>query len=360
MPVTEYTWNPLTDSVIEETDGAGNVLVEYVNEPSAYGPLLSQHKPGEDRYFHFDALGSTRSLTDESGNVTDTFTYDAWGNQVEHTGVSEAGYKWLALLSSRTSFPGLYTTGTRLYEPDSGRLNSMPSPIDSYYILENSPIRVSFNSGTIPILFGGDFFSGKEVNDDNSGGIIRIPNSPAPTNSSGTYFQSSSSCQCSGGCWVSCPIAPKYCTWLTFAGNGCCSPTQVKKAQQSCQSRSICSSLCQCASKNKGGVGGYFYNCADRDPCEEKFGSAFPKCASPFDYTSKQQACRVCNFSDKCGVGGCKPSWSVTDNIDDPEHCTCKCGRVACNVSIFCGNCCISPNNQAQKVTRCRCSGDRG
>ena len=44
MAVTEYTWNPLTDSVIEETDGAGNVLVEYTNEPAPYGPLISERR----------------------------------------------------------------------------------------------------------------------------------------------------------------------------------------------------------------------------------------------------------------------------------------------------------------------------
>ena len=35
---TNYTWNPLTDSVIEESDASGNVIVTYTNEPTPFGP----------------------------------------------------------------------------------------------------------------------------------------------------------------------------------------------------------------------------------------------------------------------------------------------------------------------------------
>jgi len=94
MAVTEYTWNPLTDSVIEETDGAGNVLVEYTNEPAPYGPLVSEHRGFESRQYHFDALGSTRALTDDSQTTTDTVAYDAWGVEVTHSGSSVTPFRW--------------------------------------------------------------------------------------------------------------------------------------------------------------------------------------------------------------------------------------------------------------------------
>ncbi|MBI1349375.1 hypothetical protein GC163_24170 [bacterium] len=95
MAVTQYTWDPVTDSILEETDGAGNVLASYTNEPTMYGPLISQHRAGETRYFHFDALGSTRELTDDDENVTDFFGYDAWGCTVRRLGITQSSSLWV-------------------------------------------------------------------------------------------------------------------------------------------------------------------------------------------------------------------------------------------------------------------------
>ena len=94
MTVTEYTWNPLTDSVIEETDGAGNVLATYTNEPSPFGPLISENRAGQTSYYHPDVLGSTRAMTNASQTVTDTATYDAWGNTVASAGTNPTPYRW--------------------------------------------------------------------------------------------------------------------------------------------------------------------------------------------------------------------------------------------------------------------------
>ena len=61
MAVTEYTWNPLTDSVIEETDGAGNVLVEYT-----YGSLRSERRGTQTSSFSKSGVGF---LTTPEGEV---------------------------------------------------------------------------------------------------------------------------------------------------------------------------------------------------------------------------------------------------------------------------------------------------
>jgi hypothetical protein len=44
MPTTLYHWDEVSDSVLQESDGAGNVQVTYTNDPSAYGPLLSERR----------------------------------------------------------------------------------------------------------------------------------------------------------------------------------------------------------------------------------------------------------------------------------------------------------------------------
>ena len=95
MPVTNYTWDEVNDTLLEETDEDGNVIGEYTHEPGQYGPLISQRRNGHTYYHHDDGQGNAVALTDESGHVTDRYTYDAWGNQIAHTGTTTNpfGYK---------------------------------------------------------------------------------------------------------------------------------------------------------------------------------------------------------------------------------------------------------------------------
>lgn len=74
-------------AVVEEQHG--ETPVYYIREPK--GALIARVVGATldattTRYNHFDALGSTRKLTDGSGTVTDTHTYDAWGKQTASTG----------------------------------------------------------------------------------------------------------------------------------------------------------------------------------------------------------------------------------------------------------------------------------
>ena len=95
MARTYYEWDEVNDTLLRETDEAGNTIAEYTHEPTRYGPLLSQRRNGHTYYHHYDGLGNTRALTDESGHVTDRYSYDAWGNQIAHTGTTTNpfGYK---------------------------------------------------------------------------------------------------------------------------------------------------------------------------------------------------------------------------------------------------------------------------
>ncbi len=77
MAVRRFHWDMVNDCVSHETDENGNVLVEYTYEPAPYGPLISETRHGVAYTHHYDALGSTTMLTDDSGNVTDTFLHDA-------------------------------------------------------------------------------------------------------------------------------------------------------------------------------------------------------------------------------------------------------------------------------------------
>src|SRR5581483_10177068 len=47
--------------------------------------LISTNREGTKRYFHFDGFGSTWALTDENENVTDNYSYSAFGVTVSAT-----------------------------------------------------------------------------------------------------------------------------------------------------------------------------------------------------------------------------------------------------------------------------------
>jgi len=74
--------------VVAETDGAGALIAQYVRGDD----LLAVIRPTETRFFHADGLGSIRELTDELGNVTDTYEYTAFGELLEHTGTDTQPY----------------------------------------------------------------------------------------------------------------------------------------------------------------------------------------------------------------------------------------------------------------------------
>jgi RHS repeat-associated protein len=95
---TNYTWNPLTDSVIEESDGSGNSLCTYTNEPTQFGPLVSENRGGTTSYYHADAIGSTRLTTSGSQAIVDSFLFDAWGNTVASNMPTPTPYQWCGRL----------------------------------------------------------------------------------------------------------------------------------------------------------------------------------------------------------------------------------------------------------------------
>jgi RHS repeat-associated protein len=77
-------------------------------------------------YHHHDALGSTRLLTDSSGNVTDTYLHDAWGNLVASTGTTVNPFKWVGKYGYYTdnSTAQVYVRA-RTYQPTVARWASM-------------------------------------------------------------------------------------------------------------------------------------------------------------------------------------------------------------------------------------------
>ena len=132
-----------------ETDGSNATQAVWTNEPDEYTNLVTQRRGGTTQYPHFDALGSTRHLTDVTEAITDTWLYDAWGNVLAHAGVSIFPLQFVGMVGY------YYDADTdkicvvqRIYEPDSGRwlsidpLNFIDAMAHYIYTMNNPVNRV--------------------------------------------------------------------------------------------------------------------------------------------------------------------------------------------------------------------------
>jgi RHS repeat-associated protein len=123
----------------------------------AYGhaPLVQDQlvgASGSDAHWsvsHFaqDAHGNVRFLTDETGHVTDTFDYDAFGSLIARSGTTPT----TRLFTGEEFDPdlGLYNLRTRYHNPDSGRFwardrfegfTGDPASLHGYTYVQNDPV----------------------------------------------------------------------------------------------------------------------------------------------------------------------------------------------------------------------------
>uniref|UniRef100_UPI001CD03D34 RHS repeat-associated core domain-containing protein n=1 Tax=Oscillatoria salina TaxID=331517 RepID=UPI001CD03D34 len=120
--------------------------------------LISQVQDGEGSFYHVDGLGSTRLLTDAVGAVTDTYTYDAYGNLVASSGSSKSDYLFAG--EQRDGETGLDYLRARYYDPTLGRFISAdaydgslndPMSLHNYQYAHANPIVNTDPSGYVTI-----------------------------------------------------------------------------------------------------------------------------------------------------------------------------------------------------------------
>lgn len=92
MPVTNFIYDG--DNVLMETDENNVPTVVYTHEPGPYGALISQNRSGVTSYVHYDGQGNVRQLTDSTGTATDTFDYNAFGEEIHRTGTTVIPFRW--------------------------------------------------------------------------------------------------------------------------------------------------------------------------------------------------------------------------------------------------------------------------
>ncbi len=77
----------------------------------------------EISYYLYDGLGSVRGLTDLNSNLTDTYTYDAFGNPLTATGTTPNNYRFTG--EQLDPDLGLYFLRARYLNPETGRFHTL-------------------------------------------------------------------------------------------------------------------------------------------------------------------------------------------------------------------------------------------
>jgi RHS repeat-associated protein len=136
--------------VLAEYRPSGLVVVSYTHG----NDLISQTRDGESSFYHVDGLGSTRGLSNEDGNLIDTYSYQAFGELLNSSGVSENKY----LFTGEQFDPvlGDYYNRARYYDPQTGRFTrrddwegiiSNPLTLHKYIYTHDNPINMTDPTG---------------------------------------------------------------------------------------------------------------------------------------------------------------------------------------------------------------------
>ena len=138
---TDYVYD--RSELVAELDSEGNITSD-----TTYGVILDeplgQLRLGNLSYYEQDALGSVTSLTNSTGELVRTYTYDAFGNLVANTGLVANPFQYTG--REYDGETGLRYNRNRYYDSQTGRFLS-EDPIRWYggfnfyrYVL-NSPTK---------------------------------------------------------------------------------------------------------------------------------------------------------------------------------------------------------------------------
>ncbi len=124
--LTSYLIDPQSltgqPQTLEEFDGSGALTMSYI----VGDRVLAQTPAGAGTaYLLIDGQGSTRQLTDATGTVTASFSYDAFGNITASSGTATTAYLYTGQRLDGAS--STYALGIRLYDPTQGRFDSRDS-----------------------------------------------------------------------------------------------------------------------------------------------------------------------------------------------------------------------------------------
>ncbi len=142
--------NGLISQVLAETDESGNLMTFYTRGEE----LISLHRADETYYYLYDGHGSVRMLANEEGTITDTYTYDAFGNLINRTGDTRNDFLFYG--EQYDANTGFYYLRARYMNPSTGTFITMdayqgsifdPVSLHKYLYADANPIMNSDPTG---------------------------------------------------------------------------------------------------------------------------------------------------------------------------------------------------------------------
>ncbi len=104
-------------------------MIQYIYTLGA--DLISQECNGKTYTYLYDGHGSVTALFDESGKITDTYSYDAFGNLLKSKGRTANNYRYCGEQFDSTT--GLYYLRARYMDTNTGRFITQDSYAGSVY-----------------------------------------------------------------------------------------------------------------------------------------------------------------------------------------------------------------------------------
>jgi RHS repeat-associated protein len=105
------------DNLIEETNSSGAVVARYEDTQNIDEPL-AMLRSSATSYYHADGLGSITSLSNSTGALAQTYTFDSFGKQTNSSGSLTNSFQYTARESDAET--GLYYYRARYYDPSAG------------------------------------------------------------------------------------------------------------------------------------------------------------------------------------------------------------------------------------------------
>jgi RHS repeat-associated protein len=153
--------------VVLETAAGGALQAFYVRGADLLAvmrplaPVPATATDWQTRYYHADPVGSVRRLTDEAGQITDGYTYTAFGELLGHTGSDPQPYAFAG--EPLDSSSGLQYHRARWLDPRTGRFLGMdpfpgsqddPVSLHRYLYAGADPVALADPTGEFSSLAG--------------------------------------------------------------------------------------------------------------------------------------------------------------------------------------------------------------
>jgi RHS repeat-associated protein len=141
---TTETWDLADPTPLLLVEGT----ISYLYGPGGL-PLEQRDGAGNLTWYHHDQLGSTRVLTNNTGTITGTYTYDPYGRQTVHTGTVTTPLGYTGQYTDTET--GLIYLRNRYYDPASAQFLTRDPDVanarSAYGYTTNNPLNYTDPSG---------------------------------------------------------------------------------------------------------------------------------------------------------------------------------------------------------------------